>query len=96
MIVAAAIKISGVVCSLPRPARHHDILRGLLVGFRRTDRGYREETQGFITGDGIFLNRKQAYLHVQDCKQGTPRRDSILFINPQAYNGDELYSEDLW
>lgn len=96
MIVAAAIKIGDVVCSLPRPARHADILRSLLVGFRRTDRGYREETQGFITNDGRFLNRQEAYLDAMQCGQGTPRRDAILSTGYNAYNGEELYSEDLW
>lgn len=97
MIVAAAIKISGVVCSLPRPARHHDVLRGLLHGFvSRTDRGYLEETQGFLTDQGIFLNRAEAMKHVIECGQGTPRRDELISTGYSAYNGDELFSEDLW
>lgn len=97
MIIAAAIKIAGVVCFIPAPARHHDVLRGLLDGFvSRTDRGYLEETQGFVTDSGIFLNRIEAMKHALECEQGTPRRDKILATGYRAYDGDELFSEDLW
>lgn len=97
MIIAAAIKIAGVVCFISAPARHHDILRGMKRGFTsRTDCGYMEETQGFLTDKGIFLNRTEAMQHALECGQGTPRRDTMLFIQPNAYNGPELFSEDLW
>lgn len=97
MIIAAAIKIGDVVTFIPAPARHHDVLRGLKDNFKgRTDQGYLCETQGFLTSSGLFLNRSEAYEHALACGQGLPRRKAILAEGYQAYNGTELFSEDLW
>lgn len=97
MIIAAAIKIADVVCFIPAPARHHNVLHSLMQCFNgRTDRGYLEETQGFVTDSGIFLDRIEAMKHALECGQGTPRRDKILATGYNTYNGDELFSEDLW
>ena len=97
MIIAAAIKIADVVCFIPAPARHHNVLHSLAKSFNgRTDRGYTEETQGFVTDEGVFLNRQHAYQHALWCGQGIPRRDELLSGGHNVYNGDSLYSEDLW
>lgn len=97
MIIAAAVKIADVVCYIPAPARHHNILHSLSKSFsKRTDRGYLEETQGFITDTGEFLNREDAMKHVISCGQGTPRRHSLLCENKTTYSGPKLFSEDLW
>lgn len=89
MIVAAAIKIADVVCYIPAPHRHHHIIHSLSKSFNgRTDKGYNEEVQGFITSNGVFMDRKEAYKHACLCGQ--------LNRQPGGYNGDELYSEDLW
>lgn len=95
MIVSAAIKINGAVISMPRPARHADILRqikGLHDPYDRPGWSYEVEIQGFITDQGEFLNRRQAYDHAIRCEQGTPNRRT----SPGNYQGEELYSEDLW
>lgn len=93
MIIAAAIKIADVVCFIPRPARHHHVLHSLSKSFNgRTDRGYTEEVQGFVTDSGQFLNRTDAMQHAIRCNQTLVGRIS----NPNSYNGPELYSEDLW
>lgn len=34
--------------------------------------GYKELEQGFITTDGKFLNREQAYYHAVNCRQIEP------------------------
>ncbi|MNK14308.1 hypothetical protein D3C87_324120 [compost metagenome] len=97
MIIAAAIKIADVVCFIPNPARHHNVLHSLMESFTsRTDKGYMQETQGFLTDTGVFLDRTEAMKHALECGQGTPRRDRILATGYRAYNGDGLYSEDLW
>lgn len=97
MITAAAIKFGNLVCHLPTPARHADVLRAVKQMFRgRSDAGYLREVQGFMTDKGEFLNREQAYTHALECGQGTPRRDSVIASGYAAYNGKELYSEDLW
>lgn len=95
MIIAAAIKIADVVCFIPSPARHHHVLHSLAKSFNgRTDRGYTEEVQGFITDEGEFLNRIEAMGHCLNCGQILKGR--ITNINPNPYMGPELFSEDLW
>ncbi len=99
MIVAAAVRINRCVCSMAQPARHHDILRQIASLFDPAERPahtYEAETQGFITDKGEFLNRADAFKHCLECGQGLPRRTRVLQENPRAYNGEELYSEDLW
>lgn len=95
MIVSAAIKINGAIISMPRPARHHDILRqikGLYEYGDRPDFTYNVEEQGFLTDEGMFLGRRGAFYHAHDCGQGTPNRR----VSPGHYAGDVLFSEDLW
>jgi len=77
---------------MPQPARHHNIIQHRLMDFYSDD----ENEEGFLTDSGIFLGRKEAYRHAINCGQGTPRRDAILATGYPAYNGDELFSEDLW
>jgi hypothetical protein len=97
MIVAAAIKYGEMVLHLPAPMRHADILRSINRHFGgRTDISFENECQGFLTDDSKFLSRTEAYRHVHECGQGTPRRTAILATGYNAYNGQELFSEDLW
>lgn len=51
-IVAAAIEQGGIVFSLPRPARHHDIILTLPSRIRGR--------QGFVTDAGRFVDRWEA------------------------------------
>lgn len=93
-IVAAAVRVNHCVCSMPAPARHHDVLRqinGLYDPEPRPDWTFEQETQGFITDAGVFLDRREAMQHVITCRQKMIRR-----VGPGHYQGDELYSEDLW
>lgn len=99
MIVAAAIMINNAVISMAAPARHHDILRqiaGLYDPEERPHWTYENETQGFITDKGEFLDRKEAWEHVSNCGQGAALRYARLRNEPNTYNGMNLYSEDLW
>jgi hypothetical protein len=101
MIVAAAIKFAGregheLICFVPRPGRHHDVLHSMWHQFAdgksdRTHESYAKEVQGFLTDDGRFLNRREAFIHVKECGQRM-----IRSTDPKHYQGDELYSEDLW
>jgi hypothetical protein len=91
MIVAAAIRIGKLVCSVPRPGRHHDVIRACAKSGMPTPIGVMpglEDEQGFIDHEGNFLSRKQAALHVVKC--GQPLRSS--HINHRL----GLFSEDLW
>lgn len=93
MIVAAAIRINHAIISMPAPARHHDILRqigGLYDPEPRPSWTFEAEVQGFVTDGGVFLDRREACAHVLEC--GQPLR----LRRPDGYQGDELFSEDLW
>lgn len=99
MIVAAAIMINRLVCSMPQPARHHDILRqinGFYATGERELHTYDGEVQGFVNHEGRFFNRRDAYDHCMKTDQGLPRREAMLKDGRKIYNGEELYSEDLW
>ena len=80
---------------MPPPARHHDILRQINGLYDPEDRPhwtYEVETQGFITDTGVFMNRREAFAHTNACGQGQPCRRK----GPTDYQGEELFSEDLW
>lgn len=102
MIVAAAIKINGLIMTMPQPARHHDILRqwvdvqNRVLGNCGIERMYIPEIQGFIDDNGIFYSRKAAMDHCYKVDQPLTRRNALLAEGKNIYQGDELYSEDLW
>jgi len=54
-ITHVAIKYNGVVYSLPAPNRHHNVIR-LIGGV------YGSDIQGFLDEEGVFLNRREAYV----------------------------------
>jgi hypothetical protein len=106
-IVAAAVRINHCVCSMEAPARHHDILRqinGLYDGATPIDGNlgerppwtYESETQGFIDDKGKFYNRAEAFKHCVEAGQPLARRVLMLSEGRNVYNGEDLYSEDLW
>ena len=82
MITHVAIKYADKVYSLPPPNRHANIIR-MIGGIKGPD------TQGFLDDTGNFLNRRDAFIHATACNQVKVRQ-------PGQYNGDELFSEDLW
>ena len=92
MIVAAAIRFGPLICVVPAPGRHHNILHAIyeLTKGERSDASYVLEKQGFVTDQGVFLDRRQAFLHAVLHDQLKRR------TGPGYYNGDELFSEDLW
>ena len=93
MIVAAAVRINHCVCSMAAPARHHDILRqiaGLFDPQERPAETYESETQGFLTDAGTFMDRRTALAHAREVGQVIKRTPGV------GYQGDELFSEDLW
>jgi hypothetical protein len=82
-ITHVAIKYANKVFSLPRPNRHHDVIR-MIGGI------YGEDIQGFLDANGVFLTRKQAFYIAKASGQLNRNPD------PKHYQGDELFSEDLW
>ena len=88
MIIAAAVKFyiektdqKVVLCGLRHDAQFRQLAA---LGFEPKV-GYKELEQGFITTDGEFLNREQAYYHAVSCRQIKPD-------DGQAW----LISEMLW
>jgi hypothetical protein len=105
-IIAAAIRfpakpdefkpdVKDLILFIPAPARHHNVLHSFWYQVPearadgRTHESYMGEVQGFLTNEGVFLNRLDALVHARACGQMKPRQ-------PGDYNGDELFSEDLW
>lgn len=83
-----AIRFDGQIWSLPRPFRHHHIIR-LIINMRpevETVDGPSED-QGFLDERGQYLTRKQALVNAQ-------LHDQIK--NDGKLIGSVLTSEDLW
>lgn len=87
MIVSAAITWKGATYSLPRPARHHDVIRHIAAVTGATTVGTNEhpDEQGFLDDKGQFYRRKAAMAHAIRCGQLS-----------EGKWGEQLYSEDLW
>lgn len=87
-IIAAAIQIEGVTISLPKPARHGQVLAACGALHMPT---YQEgrECQGFLTSKGRFVNRVQAMqiAHIAGQPQLRPKSER---------HHRDLFSEDLW
>lgn len=86
-IVSAAVLHNGIIHSMPRPNRHHNIVHAM-NGEREANGllllAYGE--QGFLDADGRFLTRPEAAKRAMECDQLT----KPLIAPPN------LYSEDLW
>lgn len=84
MIDKAAISYLGVIYSLPRPNRHHDIIRYMVesCGVVPPCSG----VQGFLTTTNEFVDRKQARIIAENQSQ----------LLPRASKSVNLFSEDVW
>lgn len=80
MIVAAAIRVNGLILSLPRPYRHHDIIK------HAADLRIKEllSDQGFLTSDGEYVDRTRGKAIAIEAGQ--------KFLSERY----QLFSEDLW
>lgn len=95
MIVAAALWYDGLIFSMPRPNRHHDIIHKL-DNYVHIHFDWNTVIQGFIDHNGVFYTREAAYQHCQLIGQPLVRRLALLEAGKNVYNGEELFSEDLW
>jgi hypothetical protein len=83
-ISSAAIQSpNGRTVSLPRPARHHDVIKWM----NDNDVPHKMGNQGFIDNLGRFVDREEAYKIAQ-------KADQILDLND--VRPPDLYSEYLW
>jgi hypothetical protein len=85
-ITHVAIRFAGKVWSLPRPHRHHHVIRLIVdsTGVSHVDAHDRD--QGFLDQEGRYLDRVEALAVARGARQ--LRADVIV--------QDQLYSENLW
>jgi hypothetical protein len=88
MITHVAIRFNGIIYSLPKPNRHHNVIRHIVdtTGVKYVDAHGID--QGFLDDTGAYLNRKQALRHALTCMQ--------VKENTMGPKLGELYSEDIW
>ena len=84
MITHVAIIYRGELYSLPKPNRHHHIIREIHL---KTGDGDIFGEQGFLDDQGNFLDRPAALIHARECGQLLPERPLW---------DDWLYSENIW
>lgn len=87
MILCVALKLDNeLIFSMPRPARHHDLIHRYYA-MLYTTAGVMPVAyeQGFLNDKGEFLTRGEAYEEAIRCGALQPRLSSW-----------RLYSEDLW
>ena len=95
MIICAALElqIEGLSHTTIVPCWRHgngyEILKDLSYQARKK---YKVVAEGFITHEGRFLNRVEAFEHVKACGQSTATQRWYW----QDHNQTELYSEDLY
>lgn len=84
-IACAAILHQTTIYHLPRPYRHHDIIR-LMYSFNVNTKGNETKGQGFLTNTGRFVGRIEAAIIAQNANQ------IIVKHGPKHI----LFSEDVW
>jgi len=87
MITHVAIKFNGVIYSLPKPNRHHNVIIKIIELTNAQTVDAHGDDQGFLDDTGKYLNRKEA-LEVARVN-GQLRNDRPIWNN-------ELFSENLW
>lgn len=83
--------------TLPRPARHHDIIAALAArGFGPGDVG--PSRQGFVTSTGRYVGREEAWRIAVAAGQLLPARttDGMEVRRTAPAPNGSLYSEDVW
>lgn len=83
-IECVAIMIGSDVYSLPPPNRHDNVIHWVfeMLGDAWTE----PEVQGFLTNEGNFVGRKEAFIIA------TAAGQLIAPLN----RGEELFSEEMW
>lgn len=87
MITHVAVRFNGKVYSMPRPHRHHHVIRVITANTGALTVGACGEDQGFLDDGVRYLTRRQALRVAR--KHGQLRDDRPIW-------NDELYSENLW
>lgn len=87
MITHVAIRFGGKTWSLPKPNRHHDVIRLIAeeTGVKKVDA--HGDDQGFLDENGTYYRRSQALVHAFE-------HDQIK--DPKGIRLNMLFSEDVW
>lgn len=85
IITHVAIIHKDVTYSLPKPNRHHHVIKYIVEECKQTPPV--SGLQGFLTKNGKFLNRTNARILAEETNQILPNADLRANI---------LFSEDLW
>lgn len=83
IIVGVALEYQGALHSLPRPARHHDIIQILYQVHKEM---IVPDTEGFMTSTGRYVLRKEALSIAKNANQ----------LLPSHEHPTELFSESVW
>ncbi len=94
MITHVAVRHQGRIWSLPRPYRHHHIMRTILwlveefgeYTKEKAERFASGDDQGFLDDTGKYYTRQEAEVIARQCNQ----------IKNGEIIGGVLTSEDLW
>ena len=87
-IAVAAIRQDGKVYSVPRPGRHHDVIRLIAEETGEVVDG----DQGFVTSTGRFVDRWKGFQIAKTAHQ----LNAAELKRRKAREFDQLYSEDIW
>jgi hypothetical protein len=97
-ITQAAVLYRGQVWTLPQPARHHIILQAIAMSYWDPDKQepcqVRDEIQGFITNEGKFVTRTDAFKLALEAGQLKHINKDVLEL--KKHTAGMLFSEDLW
>lgn len=84
IVAAALLTPKGLPVMLPAPARHHDVVQAMRDA-NMTRETIANSEQGFITSDGRFVSREEAFaIAVVACQLKECSVEGVL------------YSEDVW
>jgi hypothetical protein len=92
-IESSAIKFLGKIWSVPKPGRHHHVIKHILDN--NPDIVCVGGVQGFLTSDNIFVGRREARIIAESANQlisQTNIEDGV----PNKRTHTELFSEDVW
>lgn len=84
-IHAVAIKLNGIIYTLPRPCRHHHVIM-MMAACVEVTTPIRNDEQGFLLEDGRFADRLVAARFAVWSGQ----------IDRTKYQPNALFSEDVW
>lgn len=88
MIVGVAVRHNDKWYTLPKPKRHHDVIKLIFDQTGEPVHADPDFGQGFFDENGKIYNRKGALTHVKAINQPLTARATCA--------GGRLYSEDVW